>query len=81
MNLQIIDQAKNIQGDIIRLEYVPLSSLINLTEILFKGNPKKHDLDLIAASIAQNGFIVNLAKFGRWAGIGFCVGIQLIKSK
>lgn len=43
--------------DLLRTEYRALSGLLKLR---VKGNPKKHDEDLIRASIVEHGFIVPL---------------------
>lgn len=43
--------------NIITIKYVPLSVISELSNVLFQGNPKKHDIELLQLSIAENGFI------------------------
>lgn len=46
-----------LTGELIKIKYVPVSAIAELTGILLKGNPKKHDLNLLSQSIIENGFI------------------------
>jgi hypothetical protein len=46
-----------VTGDLLQLLYIPLSALSNLDEVLARGNPKRHEIDKLRASIIQNGFI------------------------
>jgi len=58
--MNLIDKAiapENVSGDLLQLLYIPLPALSNLDEVLAQGNPKKHELDKLRASIIQNGFI------------------------
>lgn len=49
--------SNEVTGDLLQLLYIPLSAFANLDEVLAKGNPKKHEIDKLRASITQNGFI------------------------
>ncbi|MFB2832979.1 hypothetical protein [Floridanema evergladense] len=50
--------AKDIEGELIEIRYIPLSALEeNIDNYLMKGNPKKHDVGLLSQSIIKNGFV------------------------
>lgn len=49
--------SNEVTGDLLQLLYIPLPVLANLDEVLAQGNPKRHEIDKLRASIIQNGFI------------------------
>ena len=57
MKNAVIKTVTPTNKNILTIKYIPLSTLSELSNILFQGNPKKHDIELLQLSIAENGFI------------------------